>query len=106
MTKGNELNCFPPVLRETWRSGKSVRPKQHLTSTTGPLRPACSRPDRSRVGDNAMTALKCSLCDDSGWVCESHPQEPWDGSHACGCGGSGTPCQLQADRGLDPALPF
>jgi hypothetical protein len=39
-----------------------------------------------------MTALKCPLCGDSGWVCESHPLEPWDGPHACGCGAPGAPC--------------
>jgi hypothetical protein len=23
--------------------------------------------------------MKCQLCHESGWVCESHPDEPWDG---------------------------
>jgi hypothetical protein len=36
--------------------------------------------------------MKCSLCEDSGWVCESHPEKPWDGEHACRCGGAGMPC--------------
>jgi hypothetical protein len=27
--------------------------------------------------------MKCSLCEDCGWVCESHPARPWEGEHAC-----------------------
>ena len=22
--------------------------------------------------------MACSICDDSGWVCENHPDQPWD----------------------------
>jgi hypothetical protein len=36
--------------------------------------------------------MKCSLCEDSGWVCESHPDRPWEGKHACTCSGAGAPC--------------
>jgi hypothetical protein len=36
--------------------------------------------------------MKCPLCEDSGWVCENHPQEPWEGKNACGCGAAGAPC--------------
>ena len=36
--------------------------------------------------------MKCPVCEDSSWVCEEHPQEPWDGEHACGCGAPGMPC--------------
>jgi len=35
--------------------------------------------------------MKCALCEDCGWVCESHPDKPWDGDDACGCGGAGMP---------------
>ena len=30
--------------------------------------------------------MKCSLCEDCGWVCE--------GDHACTCGGAGAPCTM------------
>jgi hypothetical protein len=33
--------------------------------------------------------MKCSRCEDCGWVCENHPDRPWDGEHACTCGGAG-----------------
>jgi DNA invertase Pin-like site-specific DNA recombinase len=33
--------------------------------------------------------MKCSLCEDCGWVCESHPDRPWEGEHACTCGAAG-----------------
>jgi hypothetical protein len=36
--------------------------------------------------------MTCGLCEDTGWVCENHPEEPWDGDHACGCGAAGMPC--------------
>ncbi|OAF11763.1 hypothetical protein AYJ54_07845 [Bradyrhizobium centrolobii] len=36
--------------------------------------------------------MTCDLCDDCGWVCENHPDRPWDGPRACTCGGAGAPC--------------
>ena len=37
--------------------------------------------------------MKCIPCDDTGWVCENHPDQPWEGPHACTCGGAGAPCR-------------
>jgi hypothetical protein len=37
-------------------------------------------------------SMKCQLCEDTGWVCENHPDQPWEGPHACTCGGAGAPC--------------
>ena len=34
----------------------------------------------------------CSRCDDYRWVCENHPERPWEGPRACACGGAGAPC--------------
>jgi hypothetical protein len=36
--------------------------------------------------------MKCARCRDTYWVCETHDDRPWDGEHACGCGGAGMPC--------------
>jgi hypothetical protein len=36
--------------------------------------------------------VKCAVCEDCGWVCEAHPDRPFDGERACTCGGAGTPC--------------
>jgi hypothetical protein len=36
--------------------------------------------------------MKCAICEDCGWVCEDHPDAPWDGKHACTCGAAGMPC--------------
>jgi hypothetical protein len=36
--------------------------------------------------------MKCTRCDDTGWVCESHISRPWEGPNACGCGAAGAPC--------------
>src|ERR1700754_1750126 len=53
-----------------------------------------------RVHDEAATradrggsrVMKCSRCEDCGWVCENHPERSWEGEHACTCGGAGMPC--------------
>lgn len=36
----------------------------------------------------------CQTCDNTGWVCEQHPDKPWDGGSdkGCDCGGAGMPC--------------
>jgi hypothetical protein len=46
--------------------------------------------------------VKCSLCEDWGWVCENHP---WEGERACQCGGAGMsyPYCNVTDVGEDPA---
>jgi hypothetical protein len=36
--------------------------------------------------------MTCTCCQDCGWVCEDHPDKPWEGEHACACGGAGAPC--------------
>jgi hypothetical protein len=36
--------------------------------------------------------MTCPRCDDTGWVCENHPDRPWEGERACQCGGAGAPC--------------
>jgi hypothetical protein len=43
----------------------------------------------------------CQNCDGTEWVCENHPNKPWDGESsrgdACGCG-AGMPCNcIQPD---------
>jgi hypothetical protein len=35
--------------------------------------------------------MNCLLCEDCGWVCEGHPDRPWEGEHACNCGSAGMP---------------
>ena len=34
---------------------------------------------------------KCANCDGQQWVCEDHPEVPWNGGDGC-CGGAGSPC--------------
>jgi hypothetical protein len=51
--------------------------------------------------------IKCTLCQDVGWVCEEHPGRPWAGAKACGCGAAGMPCSLcnAPDDGGAPRMP-
>jgi hypothetical protein len=37
--------------------------------------------------------MNCALCEeDCGWVCEDHPDAPWDDLHATICSAAGMPC--------------
>ncbi|MGY3607696.1 MULTISPECIES: hypothetical protein [unclassified Bradyrhizobium] len=49
----------------------------------------------------------CAGCDNSRWVCENHPDQPWLGVHACTCGGAGMPCPFcnKRDEDTAPDLP-
>jgi hypothetical protein len=50
--------------------------------------------------------MKCLLCDDCGWVCEDHPDWPWEGTYACPCGGIGMPCpRCNSDLETPPRPP-
>jgi hypothetical protein len=44
-----------------------------------------------------MVTKPCAVCDDTGWVCEAHPDRPSDifskRFDACQCGGAGMPCE-------------
>jgi hypothetical protein len=42
--------------------------------------------------ERAKLEHTCSLCDGGGWVCEEHPDQPWQGPHACTCGAADAPC--------------
>jgi hypothetical protein len=48
--------------------------------------------------------MNCETCDDIGWVCESHPDRPWEGPCACLCGAAGAPCNFPTD-GEPPRMP-
>lgn len=57
----------------------------------------------SREPSPAVSALpgfdpsRCANCEGAGWVCENHPDKPWEGLSAkvgaCGCG-AGAPCPV------------
>jgi len=48
--------------------------------------------------DGQPGEIQCRACADTGHVCESHPDKPWDGMvgydhpDTCACGGAGMPC--------------
>jgi hypothetical protein len=39
----------------------------------------------------------CPICRGIGWVCENHPEKPWDLELGCVCG-AGAPCNDVPDR--------
>jgi len=49
----------------------------------------------------------CARCDNCRWVCENHPDKPWEGRRACPCGGAGAPCPVcnRVDEDTIPAMP-
>ena len=41
------------------------------------------------------------------WVCKAHPDRPWVGEDACGCGAAGAPCPICNKEDLpQPPLGF
>lgn len=49
----------------------------------------------------------CSVCEDCGWVCETHPDRPFQGERACTCGGgAGEPCRFcnASDEDTQPRM--
>jgi hypothetical protein len=52
-------------------------------------------------------SMKCAVCEDCGWVCEAHPDRPFEGERACTCGGAGAPCPRcnAGDEDTEPRAP-
>lgn len=48
--------------------------------------------------------MRCTSCDDTGWICETHPNKPWNGPKACGCGAAGMPCIICNGDGEKPNM--
>ena len=42
----------------------------------------------------------CPVCNGVGWVCENHPDKPWDADLGCVCG-AGVPCKCNETGGVD-----
>lgn len=42
----------------------------------------------------------CAICKGEGWVCENHPEIPWNGGNQECCGGAGSPCACNSDLSL------
>lgn len=51
--------------------------------------------------------LDCSVCHGARWVCENHPDRPWDTPDGCRCGGAGMPCETcnPCDHEHPPQMP-
>lgn len=45
-----------------------------------------------------MTDPKCPTCKGIGWVCEAHPDKPWDRLQGCVCD-AGAPCACNRAQG-------
>lgn len=41
----------------------------------------------------------CPICRGIGWVCENHPEKPWDLELGCVCG-AGAPCKCNETDGV------
>jgi hypothetical protein len=58
-----------------------------------------------------VIVMPCLACDNTGWVCEEHPDRPWRGTSertdACDCVKVGMPCEAcNPSGGIDepPAI--
>src|SRR5258708_2119157 len=77
-----------------------------LRSQTGQHQPTGTRRNRPlAISKSLMQSLMASA--DCGWVCENHPDQPWEGENACPCGGAGMPCRIcnMSDDEAGPRLP-
>lgn len=89
------------------------RRKRPPRSTPTPRRRSESAGEIDRAVAELVAQIRsqtvpCSNCDDTGWVCEAHPDKPWDGSpRKCGCGQPGAPCRKcnVANEDNPPRLP-
>ena len=58
---------------------------------------------------DALERIKaCKHCDGEGWVCENHPDRPWNDTSPNGClCGAGAPCPecQPCDGGTEPEMP-
>jgi hypothetical protein len=45
----------------------------------------------------------CPICRGIGWVCENHPEKPWDLELGCVCG-AGAPCKCNETDGVDEPM--
>jgi hypothetical protein len=74
------------------RGGHQTRgwlgPATCLRNVAGPL----SKPAR------IIRMTNCFRCEDCGWVCENHPDRPWQGAYARECGWRALP-DPQSRRG-------
>ena len=74
---------------------RSQRPKFKVgQGDAAPLTAVLTRiPERSAY----LTVMACLVCDNTGWVCEEHPDRPWRGTSqradACDCVRVGMPCE-------------
>jgi hypothetical protein len=53
------------------------------------------------MGQQTVCRWTCIPCEDVGWVCEDHPDAPWDGIHARICDSPGVPCPQCNPSDLD-----
>jgi hypothetical protein len=98
----DRVRIIPHALRSIPDSGSfevwfaDGRPSQYFYWDDNPGRASTTRKmDQSQAKEAARALARaerdklehtCSLCDGSGWVCEEHPDQPWQGPHACTCG--------------------
>lgn len=52
-----------------------------------------------------MAQPECKICDGLLWVCENHPDEPWDKEAGCMCG-AGMPCECNPGDRENPPKPL
>lgn len=66
-----------------------------------------SAPDAKSADTEAEPSAVCPTCKGEMWVCENHPDVPWDGGDQNCCGGAGAPCPRcnPCDENTPPKMP-
>jgi hypothetical protein len=86
------------------KRGSDVRPDFSWNKKPVPMRVSLTIIARTIA---SQMRHPCKRCDGCRWVCEAHPDRPWEGPNACGCGAPGAPCPAcnKPDDNSSPALP-
>ena len=58
----------------------------------------------TQAGADFFARLIASRCEDCGWVCQNHPEQRWQGLHACDCDDAGAPCPARNSATGDEML--
>lgn len=76
---------------------------------------ACAREGYGRLAESYLVLAdneqalslraNCPRCDGGGWICAGHPERPWTGHLACGCGATYVRCPDCTLQGLGREQP-
>lgn len=91
----HEYGMHPQTLMARMKRGMSASEALAKPVKSAGRRAYVSTRQQARVPSKRPIMPTCTNCQDKGWVCESHPDRPWDKKLLGGCVcNSGMPCPV------------